>query len=185
MTGRRVGLLRGINVGRAKRIAMADLRALLVGLGYGDVRTLLNSGNVVFTVARKHAGDDAARIERAIAERLGVTTRVTILRAREIAEAIRENPLETVADDSSRLLFLALRDATALARLKPLLKDRWEPEALALGKRVAYLWCAHGINDSRLWTAANRLVGDAGTARNLTTMTKLLALVDEGDGSED
>ena len=59
MTDRRVALLRGINVGRAKRISMGDLRALFTGLGYGDVRTLLNSGNVVFTVARKNAGDQA------------------------------------------------------------------------------------------------------------------------------
>lgn len=50
---------------------------------------------------------------------------------------------------------------------------------LALGKRVVYLWCARGISESRLWTAAHRAIGDAGTARNLTTMTKLLALVDE------
>ena len=94
MTDRRVALLRGINVGRAKRISMGDLRALFAGLGYGDVRTLLNSGNIVFTVAKRNAGDQADRIERAIAERLGVTTRVTILRASEVAEAIRENPLE-------------------------------------------------------------------------------------------
>jgi uncharacterized protein (DUF1697 family) len=44
-----VGLIRGINVGRAKRVAMADLRALVESLGYGEVKTLLNSGNVVFT----------------------------------------------------------------------------------------------------------------------------------------
>ena len=184
MTDRRVALLRGINVGRAKRISMADLRALFAGLGYGDVKTLLNSGNIVFTVAKRNAGDQADRIERAIAERLGVTTRVTILRASEVAEAIRENPLEKVAADPSRLLFLALRDSTALAQLKPLLKERWEPEALALGTRVAYLWCARGISDSRLWTAAHRAIGDAGTARNLTTMTKLLALVNERTESE-
>ena len=184
MTDRRVALLRGINVGRAKRVSMGDLRALFAGLGYGDVKTLLNSGNIVFTVAKRNAGDQADRIERAIAERLGVTTRVTILRASEVGEAIRENPLEKVAADPSRLLFLALRDSTALAQLKPLLKERWEPEALALGTRVAYLWCARGISDSRLWTAAHRAIGDAGTARNLTTMTKLLALVDERTESE-
>jgi uncharacterized protein (DUF1697 family) len=184
VTDRRIALLRGINVGRAKRISMGDLRALFAGLGYGDVRTLLNSGNVVFTVAKRHTGDQADRIERAIADRLGVTTRVTVLLGREVAEAIRENPLKRVAADPSRLLFLALRDSAVLTQLRPLLKERWEPEALALGTRVAYLWCARGISDSRLWTAAHRAIGDAGTARNLTTMTKLLALVDERTESE-
>jgi len=184
VTDRRVALLRGINVGRAKRISMGDLRALFAGLGYGDVRTLLNSGNVVFTVGKRNTGDQADRIEHAIADRLGVTTRVTVLLGSEVAEAIRDNPLKRVAADPSRLLFLALRDSTVLTQLRPLLKEQWEPEALALGKRVAYLWCARGISDSRLWTAAHRVIGDAGTARNLTTMTKLLALVDEHPESE-
>jgi len=78
---RRVALLRGINVGRAKRLAMADLRALVEDLGYGDVRTLLNSGNIIFTVPRTKRGDAAARIEKAIASRLGVSARVYVLTA--------------------------------------------------------------------------------------------------------
>ena len=64
-----------------------------------------------------------------------------------------------------------------MAQVRPLLKERWKPEAIALGKRVAYLWCAEGIVDSRVWAAVNRAVGDGGTARNGATMTKLLALV--------
>ncbi len=59
MARRHVALIRGINVGRAKRVAMADLRALVEGLGYRDVRTLLNSGNVVFTVTKKNSDDEA------------------------------------------------------------------------------------------------------------------------------
>jgi len=179
VTDRRVALLRGINVGRAKRISMSDLRALFVELGYGDVKTLLNSGNVVFTVTKRHTGDQAQHIERTIANRLGVTTRVTVLLGSEMAAALQENPLKKVAADPSRLLFLALRDSAVLAQLKPLLKERWEPEALALGTRVAYLWCAGGISVSPLLAAAHRIIGDAGTARNLTTMTKLLELVDD------
>jgi len=178
MTDRRVALLRGINVGTAKRVAMADLRALFEDLGYGDVRTLLNSGNVVFTVLKKRAGDEAARIEKAIADRLGVRTRVALLLGAELAEAVSGNPLAAVADNPSRLLFLVLRDSKLSAQLKPLLKQRWSPEALALGERVAYLWCPKSILESPLGAAVNRIVGDAGTARNLATMTKLLALVE-------
>ena len=173
---RRVALLRGINVGTAKRIAMADLRQLFEDLGHRDVRTLLNSGNVVF-VDKSGGGPDGARIEKAIAKRLGVTTRVIVLRGKELAAAVEENPFASVADDPARLLVVALRDAGVVAQVKPLLKERWTPEALALGKRVAYLWCAKGIVDSRVWAAVNRAVGDGGTARNIATMTKLLALV--------
>jgi len=67
MPATHVALIRGINVGKAKRVAMADLRALLEKLGYGDVRTLLNSGNIVYTVPAKLRGDSAARIQKACA----------------------------------------------------------------------------------------------------------------------
>ena len=177
MTDRRVALLRGINVGTAKRIAMADLRQIFEDLGCHDVRTLLNSGNVVFTVERSGGGADSARIEKEIADRLGVTTRVIVLNRKEVAEAVEGNPFTSVADDASRLLVVAFRDARAVAQVRPLLKERWTPEALALGKRVAYLWCAEGLIQSRVWAAVSRAVGDGGTARNIATMTKLLTLV--------
>lgn len=173
---RRVALLRGINVGRAKRVAMADLRRLFEDLGHRDVRTLLNSGNVVFGADRRTTGDEALRIERAIADRLGVATRVTVLAATELAEAIRENPLAGLATNPSRMLVMALRDANAVAAVKALLAQRWAPEALALRKRVAYLWCPSGIAAGRLWTTVDRAVGDGGTARNLATMTRLLVM---------
>jgi len=178
MTDRRIALLRGINVGTAKRIAMADLRKLVEGLGYGDVRTLLNSGNVVFTVPKGVRGDAAARIEKAIAARLGVKTRVTVVKGAVIAAAVMENPLKDVASNDSLLLVLVPADRTALTPLKALLKERWAPEALALGAGVAYLWCAEGSVDSPLWKAANRAMGDRGTTRNMATMTKLAALVE-------
>jgi uncharacterized protein (DUF1697 family) len=171
--------LRGINVGTAKRVAMADLRRVFEDLGYEDVRTLLNSGNVVFTVRTAASRDHATRVQKAIADRLGVRSRIVVLTRAEIADAVAANPLASIADNPSRLLVLALADSDAVAALEPLLKQRWAPEALALGKRIAYLWCARGIGVSRLWMMVNRAIGDGGTARNMTTMTKLLAILDE------
>ena len=78
MPGRMVALLRGINVGKAKRIAMAELRAVVEGLGYGDVKTLLNSGNVVFNTPDPDPIKTADQIETAIARVLGVASRVTV-----------------------------------------------------------------------------------------------------------
>ena len=61
MTRTEIALLRGINVGKAKRVAMAELRALVEKLGYGDVRTLLNSGNVVFSTEPEQSLDGSTR----------------------------------------------------------------------------------------------------------------------------
>jgi uncharacterized protein (DUF1697 family) len=176
MAGRHVALIRGINVGRAKRVAMADLRALVESLGYLDVRTLLNSGNVVFTAPRAAAGA-AARIEKGLAERLGVPARVTVLTAAELAAAVAENPLLEIAREPSRLLVAVLADPVDRRRLAPLLAEDWSPEALALGARVAYLWCPEGVLASRLAEAVGRALGDAVTTRNWATLTKLEALL--------
>jgi uncharacterized protein (DUF1697 family) len=176
MTGRHVALLRGINVGRAKRIAMADLRALVGRLGYLDVRTLLNSGNVVFTVPRGSRGDIGARIERAIADKIGVSSRVTVLTAEELAVVVNDNPLLEIADNPSRLLVSVLADPADKALLKPLTRQAWTPEALALGTRVSYLWCPRGILESPLATAIAKLLGDGVTSRNWATIAKLHVL---------
>lgn len=176
-TGRHVALIRGINVGKAKRVAMADLRALVEELGYGDVRTLLNSGNVVFTVPAKSKGSAAARMEEALAAKLGVSARFQVLSAAELATVVAENPLGEIADDPSRLLIAFLANPADLARLEPLAKQDWGADVLALGTRAAYLWCGGGILASKLPEAVGRVLGDAVTTRNWATVTKLQALV--------
>jgi uncharacterized protein (DUF1697 family) len=176
VTRRQVALIRGINVGRAKRVAMADLRALVEGLGYSNVRTLLNSGNVVYTSPGVAPGDSAARIEQALATELGVSARVTVLASAELAAAVAENPLLEVADDPTRLLVSVFRHPADRSKLESLLKQDWAPERLALGERVAYLWCAGGILESRVAEAVGRALGDGVTSRNWATVMKLHAL---------
>jgi uncharacterized protein (DUF1697 family) len=171
-----VGLVRGINVGNAKRVAMADLRALVAKLGYGDVRTLLNSGNIVFTGPGASAEDAAARIEAALSRRLGVSARVTVLTAAELAAAAADNPLVDIATNPSRLLVAVLANPADRSRLKSLAKQDWAPEALAIGTRVAYLWCPDGIIASRVAKAVGHVLGDAVTMRNWATCTKLIDL---------
>ena len=173
-----VALLRGVNNVGARRVAMADLRAVFGGLGFRDVRTLLNSGNVVFSVPTEGRGDLRARIEKALASRLGLASPVIILSAAEVTAAVRGNPLSRVATNPSYLLVLVPQVPSDLGRLKPLLKQRWAPEVLALGNRVAYLWCANGVAKSPLWAAADRALGRTGTVRNIATVTKAAALVE-------
>jgi uncharacterized protein (DUF1697 family) len=175
MAGTHIALIRGINVGRAKRVAMADLRTLVQELGYGDVRTLLNSGNVVFT-AGAAKGDPAARIETALASTLGVSASVVVLTAAQLGAAVNDNPLGEIATDPSRLLVAFCRSSAQLKSLTPLKKEKWGAEVLAVGSQAAYLWCAGGIIESRLALAIGRILGDAVTTRNWSTVLKLRAL---------
>lgn len=177
MTRRHVALIRGINVGKAKRVAMADLRALVEGLGYRDVRTLLNSGNVVFTASASDRRDPAARIEGAMTKALGVSARVTGVTAEELAALVAENPLGKIATDPTRLLVTVLMDPADRKRLLPLARQDWAPEAFGVGMRAAYVWCPKSMLESPLFTAVTRLLGDGATTRNWATITKLHALV--------
>ncbi len=178
-----LALLRGVNnVGTTRRVAMADLRALFEGLGFRDVRTLLNSGNVVFSAPGEGRGEVRARIEKALASKLGLTSPVLLLSASEVTAAVRDNPFSRVATNPSHLLVVALRAPTDVKRLKPILKEQWAPEAFAVGRRVAYLWCAKGVARSPLWAAVDRALERTGTARNITPITKAAALI-EGPSS--
>jgi len=175
MSEKFVALIRGINVGRAKRVAMADLRALVADLGMTGVRTLLNSGNVVFTGAGE-VDDVAAGIEEGMTERLGVTARVTAITARDLDRVVTENPIPEHMVDASRFLVAFLREPEDRERLLPLAEEDWAPEKLALGSRAAYLWCPDGSLSSRALEAVGRVLGDAMTTRNWRTVIKLQAL---------
>ena len=175
-----VAFLRGINVGRAKRVAMADLRKLLGDLGFANVRTVLNSGNVVYDADRVAPAEAAARIEEALVLKLGVAARVTVLSARQFSELIAQNTLAPVAD-AARLLALVLNNPADVQRLAPLLQQPWQPEALALGQWAAYAWCPDGVLASKVLAALGAMLGDGVTSRNWATMHKLKLLLDGAD----
>ena len=174
--GRQVALLRGINVGRAKRIAMADLRALVESLGYGDVRTLLNSGNVIFD-SKDPPARAASRIEAGVRDRLGITSRVIVLTADDIATIAGENTLAGRAADPTRVLVAVVGDPSHLSRLQPLARQEFGSDALVVGSRAAYISCPDGILTSKLLEAVGRALGDGVTTRNWATFTKIRALV--------
>lgn len=173
---RRVALFRGINVGKAKRIAMAELKAVFEALGFGDVRTLLNSGNVVYAPGRSAAARDAERIAAAVAERTGVSANVLVLEAATLNDIVATNPYANDADDASRLLvgFLLGDDRAPFEALQRTHPD----ESFALGERACYLWCPDGILESRIGDAlSGAKFRDRVTARNWATVLKLQALL--------
>jgi uncharacterized protein (DUF1697 family) len=180
MTRKRyIALLRGVNVGRAKRIAMADLRKLIADLGYDHVRSLLNSGNVVFTGPSRPHEEVAAAIEEALVLKLGVASRTIVLDCSELDEIIASNPLLDVASDHARLLTFILGGDHVRPAVEALCGQDWHPGAMALGSRAAYVWCPDGVLDSPAVAALGKRLGDGTTTRNWATLSKLHALCQE------
>jgi uncharacterized protein (DUF1697 family) len=171
-----VALLRGINVGKAKHIPMANLRTLLAAMGYTDVATLLNSGNAVFHASGGRSAKHAQDISAAIAAQLKLEVPVVVKSVKELASIIAENPIEAQTDDYPRLLVAFVQDAKSLSAIRAIEPLVIAPEKFAVGRNVAYLFCAKGILESK---AAAALLGKAGriaTSRNLATILKLAAL---------
>lgn len=175
--GRFVALLRGVNVGGAKRVPMAEWRALLGALGCTEVQTLLNSGNAVFASRARSTPTLARRIRESIRQGLDVDVPVIVKSADEFTAIEAGNPLASQAFDPSRLLVgfaAAAQDLRALAGLSELAQA---PERCWLGAHAIYLWCPNGILQSR---AADALLGKRGqalTTRNWGTVAKIGALL--------
>lgn len=167
---RYIALWRGINVGKAKRLAMADLKALLADLGATNVNTLLNSGNAVFD-AKKKLG--AASIRAAVADTLGVDAAVILKTADEWAAIAAAQPIAE-ADDPSRLLVAVTADEAALKTVAGIAAG--SGEHFVVTPHAAYLWCGNGILESRAAVALLKQLGEAGTTRNWATVAKLNAL---------
>ncbi|MET8306794.1 DUF1697 domain-containing protein [Micromonospora sp. NPDC005173] len=170
-------LLRGINLGKARRVAMADLRIQLTEEGYDNVATLLQSGNVVLDADRPPAELGPA-LEQAIEKGFGIPVGV-ILRSRdELARVVAKNPLAAVADDGSKYVvsFLAqpinrpIEDALAGAELGA---DRYAVDGTEM-----YIWCPGGLRDSPLMNALGKIKdGPPATVRNWNTVEKLLTMM--------
>jgi uncharacterized protein (DUF1697 family) len=178
---RYVALFRGINVGKAKRIAMADLRTLLGKLGYTGIATLLNSGNAVYTGAAEPADTHAERIRQAVLKKTGVDALVIVKSAKDMAAIIAGNEIGVIADDPSRLLVALTNESKALAAVKALARVEWGAERLHIGKHAAYLWCANGILESMALGPLLKGLNGTGTTRNWATLNKIHALMGKSD----
>jgi uncharacterized protein (DUF1697 family) len=169
-----VALLRGINVGGNKRVAMADLRGLLESLGYEDVATVLQSGNALFTTAGS-ASKLEAQIGASITADLGMDVKVLVRSAEELAAVVDANPWPARGADPKELHFAFLSAAAPAKKIASITADDFRPDEFEVGDRVLYLRLPDGVAKSRFpnW---DRLLGLDVTARNWNTVNRLRAL---------
>ncbi|MFN2451788.1 MAG: DUF1697 domain-containing protein [Candidatus Dormibacteria bacterium] len=177
MGNRLVALLRGINVGRAKRVGMADLRDLLGRLGYTDVATHLQSGNAIFTSSSAATAAVAERIEAAVAADLGVRCSVIVRTAAELDAVVAGNPMLDVVTDPTRHLVGFLSEAPPPAAVRSVTGRVAAPDVVRIRGREIYLWCPAGILNSAFARVKwDRELGTPVTMRNWATVTRLAAM---------
>ncbi len=169
-------MLRGINLGPARRVPMADLRAVFGEAGYGDVRTYVQSGNVVLESTAKPA-ELEREVAKLISQRFGFDVPVVVRTARQLAAVVKLNPLGDVADNPKRYQVSFLTDKPGADVVKALQGAAVEPERVAFHGREIYAWHPEGVARSKLWNAlAGKGLGVTATARNWTTVTTLLEM---------
>lgn len=174
-----VTLLRAVNVGGRNLIAMAALKSLFEELRFADVKTLLQSGNVVFRHSKGPAEKLERDVEAALKRRLGLEIDCFVRDAREWDEALANNPFRREAkDDPARLVVMTLKSVPepgALAQLRAAIKG---PEKAELWQRTAYLHYPDGQGNSKLTPKIiESNLGTRGTARNWNTAEKLRAML--------
>ncbi|SCL53358.1 Uncharacterized conserved protein, DUF1697 family [Micromonospora citrea] len=175
--GRWVALLRGVNVGGAK-VAMADLRRLVAGLGHDDVKTYLQSGNVVFGSTARDAEALARGIERAIADELGLTVPVLVRGGRELAAVAGGNPYADREDDPTRLLVAFLATAPERSAAAALTVPDGENVAFTVTGREIYLHYPDGGYGRSKFTNnyLEKKLGVVATTRNWRSVRALAEL---------
>jgi uncharacterized protein (DUF1697 family) len=168
---RYVALLRGVNVGGKGRVPMKELRELFESFGFEDVRTHIQSGNVIFRAAPKPS---PTTLEKAIAERFRVTSPVVLRTSSELAEIIGKDPF---GDADRALLHVGFMVAAVPhAELAELDLDRFAPERIAALGSEMYFHLPQGMGNSKLASYVSRRLGASMTIRNWNTVTTLAEL---------
>jgi uncharacterized protein (DUF1697 family) len=175
---RYIFLLRGINVGGNNMVAMADLRALLSKMGFADVKTLLQSGNVVFSGAKKSPAALERELEAALDKTLKLKIDCHVRTGDEWRHLIEGNPFPSEAKkDPARLVVTCYKSPLDPAKVKAAQAAITGPEKLRAEGRHLYMTFPDGQGNSKAAIIVGRMLGN-GTARNWNTVLKLAALCD-------
>ena len=168
---RYAALLRGINVGGKTKIAMADLRALLEGLGYDDVVTYLQSGNTVCSATKKPKPAD---IEQAIERELGLDVRVIIRTHKELVAVVEANPFPDAVKNPKSVHVSFLSGTPKSTKVDA---DAIAPDQVAFVGKEMYIFTPNGIGRSKVGQqASDKKLGVVATARNWNTVLKLVEM---------
>ena len=172
-----VALLRAVNVGGQGKVPMAELRAWCGDLGYDDVVTYIQSGNVVFRASATDEGQVSSALADRIEQECGVRTSVMVRRTHDLESVMDDNPFLAPGVEPRTLHVAFLADTPSGEAIAGLDPDRSPPDQFAVDGRHVYLHYPDGSGRSKLTNDyLERGLGTVSTARNWNTVTKLVDL---------
>ena len=175
---RLVVLLRGVNLAGRNKLSMPQLREALEGAGFQDVATYVQSGNVVLT-SRKSAARVGREVKQLLSERFGLDVDVVVRTRAELAAVLKRNPLAKVATNPKRYQVTFLDTSPPKAIVAKLEAAAAAKEQVVARGRELYAWHPGGVGRSKLAALmSGKQLGVVGTARNWSTVGKLLELAD-------
>lgn len=172
-----IALFRGINVGGNNILPMADLKRYLESLGLNNVRTYIQSGNVVFDSTASDLSSLSETIARHIEEQQGFIPQILLLSPKDLLKAIESNPFSTAVSDPKTLHFGFLAEPATNPDTSALDEIRASTERYKLIDSVFYLHAPDGIGRSKLAANAEKHLGVVMTVRNYRTVDKLREMV--------
>jgi uncharacterized protein (DUF1697 family) len=175
-TQRWICLFRGINVGGHNILPMAKLVQCLQAIEFTNVRTYIQSGNVVFDSTLKKPSSIEGKIIEQVEKQFGFYPQVVLMSINQLRQAIDDNPFAGSIDDPKSIHFFFLKEKPKQPSLDTLEKFKAKTESFALVENVFYLHAPDGIGRSKLASSVEKRLGVAVTARNLRTIQKLLDL---------
>jgi len=179
---RYVAFLGSINVG-GNRLTMAELRHALEREDFENVETVVASGNVLFDHDERPTRGLEEKLEHVLRDRFDMTSIAAVRSRNEVAEAIAGNPFAEDGDEKLVHTMFLERDADP-AQFRVLVADHEGrgPERLAIGPRALYIDYAGGVGQSRLTGPfIERRLGLRGTARNMRSLRRILAKLEESN----
>ena len=176
-----ISMLRGINVGGHKRIKMDQLRKSFEALGFEQVKTYIQSGNVVFTTGKTSPAALSKKIEERILKDFGFPASVISRNADEMSKMIAENPfLQQRGIDPAKLHVMFLSEPPTPAALKELAEVTVAPEQCQCSAREIYFYLPNGVSKSVLWNSpVDRILAVVTTTRNWRTVNTLHRMCQE------
>lgn len=176
-----ISMLRGVNVGPHKRIKMDALRGIYESLKLEDVRTFIQSGNIIFRTKEKNLPALAKKIQAAVEREFGFRPEVVLRTTDELRQAIAASPFTKRRDvEPAKLLITFLIAEPAPEAHSTLSNLKSHPEELHLKGRELYIYFPNGMGKTKLpWSSVEKLLKTTGTARNLNSAVKMLAIAEE------